>query len=86
MPSGLFNISSTINITGSNYTVEGNGFSTQLCWWGEKNASMLAVTSPQNLRVEFLRLTAQDNTVAAITETSTTASSDRLRWDSHRRV
>ncbi len=86
IPTGLFNIAATINIAGGNYTVEGNGFSTQLCWWGKKNAAMLAVTSPQNLRVEFLRLTAQDNTVAAISETSTGAQLRRLRWDSYRRV
>jgi hypothetical protein len=71
VPTGMYNLSTTIAISGSNYTVEGNGFNTMLCWFGAKHGTMLAVDSPQNIRVQFLRLAAQDDTIDEIKETST---------------
>jgi hypothetical protein len=71
IPTGIYNVSSTIAISGSNYTLEGNGFNTMLCWWGARGGTMLAVDSPQNIRVQFLRLAAQDDTIDEIKETST---------------
>ena len=70
IPTGIYNLSTTIKMTGSNYTVEGDGFNTMICWWGPKNGTMFAVDSPQNLRLQFLRLAAIDNTINEIKETA----------------
>jgi hypothetical protein len=72
IPTGIYNLSTTIKMTGSNYTVEGNGFNTMICWWGPKNGAMFAVDSPQNLRLQFLRLATIDSLSEVVRETSKT--------------
>ena len=73
IPTDIYNISATITMSGSNYTVEGNGISSQLCWWGADNSTMISITSPTNLSVQKLKLTGTDGTIAGITATSATA-------------
>jgi hypothetical protein len=49
-PSGQYKISSTINITGAEYSIEGTGYQTQF-WPGESVSLMFSVQSPRNVRI-----------------------------------
>jgi hypothetical protein len=71
IPTGLYKVASTLNLSGSNYTVEGNGSSSQLCWIGPDKGTMMLVSNPQNLTVKLLRLSALNESVTGLKEVST---------------
>jgi len=75
IPNGIYKITSTLTAGGSNYTIQGSGIYSELCWYGASGGTMLAITSPTNLEVQQIRFAQQDGTVAGIVETSTGASS-----------
>jgi hypothetical protein len=84
IPTGIYNVSTTVNCTGSNYTIEGDGYSSELCWWGADNSTILSVTSPK-ISVLKMRLATLDNTIAGVTATSTTTAAmtfDDLTYNS----
>lgn len=51
IPRGIYKISSTLNITGSNYTVSGCGYRTEIRWYGGTTGTMISVVDPQQVRV-----------------------------------
>ncbi len=65
IPGGFYKISSTLTATDGNYTIQGAGFITQLCWYGGSGGTMMTVTSPQNITVERLQLAALNNILGA---------------------
>ena len=75
IPTGIFNISSAINCTGSNYVIEGNGISSELCWFGADNSSIFSINSPK-ITVQNLRLAVLDATIAGLTATSSSTAND----------
>ena len=77
MPTGYYLIGSTLNVTGGNYTIQGAGYWTQLCWTGADGGAVFSVNTPANVRLEqFMTkipfITAPQS--AGITETATGAS------------
>jgi hypothetical protein len=88
IPGGLYRVNSTLNLTGGNYILEGEGTTTLLLWYGADNSTMMSVTTPQNIVVRGFRivaLNATPSTFTALTETSTGASSamyDGINCDS----
>jgi len=75
LPSGGYKISSTLALTGSNYSLQGAGVQTQLLWYGATNGTLISVSTPQNLAVKQMNLKVQNTATTAINETSTGASS-----------
>jgi hypothetical protein len=55
IPAGNFNMSS-VNITGGNYVIEGDGFNSSLYWNGQGSAAMMAVSNPQNITIRNINL------------------------------
>ena len=76
-----YSISSTLNVSGGNYTIEGSGYGSSLAWLGSVTATtpIFTVTSPQNIEIEQLLVNiAQSAGISSqpcISETSTGASS-----------
>jgi hypothetical protein len=68
IPTGLYKISKTLNVTGSNYSIQGDGYSTELCWFGPDKGTMMLVSNPQNLSVQLLRFASLNDTVAGLKE------------------
>jgi len=75
LPSGGYKISSTLALTGSNYSLQGSGVQTQLLWYGATNGTLISVSTPQNLAVKQMNLKVQNTATTTISETSTRASS-----------
>lgn len=75
LPSGGYKISSTLALTGSNYSVQGSGVRTQVLWYGPANGSLITVADPQNLALRQMDLKIQNTATAVITQTGTGASS-----------
>jgi hypothetical protein len=74
IPSGMYQLLSTLNVSGSNYSIEGEGNSTELCWIGAESGTMMSITTPKKMSIELLRFAVQDATITGIQETSTGAS------------
>jgi len=74
IPTGIYKISSTLTAGGSNYTIQGSGIYSELCWYGASGSTMLAITTPTNLEVQQLRFAEQYGGTAGIVETSAGAS------------
>jgi hypothetical protein len=75
IPSGNFNISS-INITGGNYIIEGDGTNSSLFWNSQGSAAMMVVSNPQNITIRNINLVLPYNSSeTSVKETASGASS-----------
>ena len=54
LPTGVYVVTKTLQVTGANYTLGGTGFRTSLLWKGEADGTMMAVTDPQRVTLENL--------------------------------
>jgi hypothetical protein len=71
IPCGIYKIGATLNVTNGNYSLQGEGIMTQLCWTGAKDSSIIAVTDPQKMVIKKLRLSIPGGqNVSAIRETA----------------
>jgi hypothetical protein len=61
IPGGLYRINSTLSVAGGNYTIEGEGTITQLCYCGGSNGTAMTVTTPQNITLRFFAISALEN-------------------------
>ena len=61
VPDGLYKISSALSMTGSNYTLQGEGGRSQVCWYAGSNGTMLNVATPQNLSVQNIHFSCLSN-------------------------
>ncbi len=52
IPVGYYQIGATLNVTGGNYTIQGAGYWTQLCWTGADGGAVFSVNTPVNVRLE----------------------------------
>lgn len=55
-PTGQYRISSTINVTGSNFVIAGDGYHTEFRWTGSSNGTVFQIIDPQDVRMEYLSL------------------------------
>jgi len=57
IPVGTYDTNATLNVTGSNYTIEGSGFESILAWSGTTptTAPMIQVSTPQSITLEQFR-------------------------------
>ncbi len=56
LPSGVYVVRKTLNITGGNYTVGGSGFRSGLLWKGGEGGTIISVHDPQNLVLENMAI------------------------------
>jgi hypothetical protein len=75
IPDGIYQIGSTLNVSGSNYTIQGEGLTSELCWIGASGGTIMSVTTPKKISVQLMDLCGLDATITGINETSTGASS-----------
>lgn len=71
LPSGRYRISSTLDVTGSDYYIGGTGWLSMLEWVGDPNGVMMTVRNPQNLVLEHFSLNSQYATVTRLRQTGT---------------
>jgi hypothetical protein len=84
IPNGIYKMTSTVNVSGGNYSIQGAGFSTELCWFGPENGTMFSVSTPHHLSLQLMRIAGQDGTLAGIKETSSGPSDivyDEINFD-----
>lgn len=79
-PEGMYNVSSTLPITGGNYTVEGCGYATAIQWIGASNGVVFSVQDPQGLALKEMAVAAPPGT-ACIRQTSAGAASARMTYE-----
>lgn len=60
LPTGRYVITSTLRIAGSNFSVGGSGWCTQLIWKGPEGGVMIEVGDPQRVTLEDLMIGAHD--------------------------
>lgn len=60
LPAGIYRITKTLLITGSNYFVGGSGLRTGLLWKGAPGGTLLAVRAPQNVILEHISVGSGD--------------------------
>ncbi|MHC4400967.1 MAG: glycosyl hydrolase family 28-related protein [Planctomycetota bacterium] len=56
LPSGVYNVSETLKITGSEYFVGGSGFLTKLYWRGSEGGTILEVHEPDNVTLQHIAI------------------------------
>jgi hypothetical protein len=61
LPYGTYKISSTLTVTGADYTVGSTGCGSKLNWQGPQNAVMMAVRNPHGVTIEHLELNGPDS-------------------------
>lgn len=70
IPTGVYIVSRTIPVTGSDYTIGGSGYASIINWKGDSNGVVFAVRDPQNVTLEQLKIIAAEDTVARVQQTS----------------
>ena len=70
IPTGIYNVSRTIPVTGSDYTIGGSGYASIINWKGDSNGVVFAVRDPQDVTLEQLKINAADDSVARVQQTS----------------
>jgi hypothetical protein len=84
IPTGIYKMVSTVNLSGSNYSLQGAGFSTELCWFGPANGTVFSISKPHNMSVQLMRIAVQDVATIGIKEISTGPSDivyDEIHYD-----
>lgn len=56
IPYGRYKITSTLDVTGSNYTIQGSGMRSKLQWFGAYGSVIMNVVSPQNIQLQQFNL------------------------------
>lgn len=54
IPTGIYKITSALNVTGSDYIVGGSGYNARLFWAGAAGGTIISITDPKNLTLESL--------------------------------
>ena len=56
LPIGHYVVKKPLKVTGSDYTVSGDGFATALMWQGEKGLHLIDVIAPQDVTLQCLSI------------------------------
>ena len=79
-PGGMYNVSRTLLLTGSNYTVEGSGNQSTIRWSGNPGGVIFSVQDPQGLALKDLNINAPVGT-ASVQQTSTESVPSRMTYE-----
>jgi len=74
LPPGVYLVSATLTLSGSNYTFGGAGWGTVVQWVGTGAGPVVAVHDPNNVTMENMRIASPD-AVCAVQQTSTNVAS-----------
>jgi hypothetical protein len=61
IPAGKYHLTSTLNASGSNYTLSGAGIFSQIQWWSTGNNTQLAISNPKKVKVKNLQFAVLNN-------------------------
>ncbi len=61
IPIGLYKISSTLSVTGKNFTIQGDGERSQVCWYGPSTNTMMTIATPTKVVVDFVHFSCLSN-------------------------
>ncbi len=81
LPIGTYKISSTLDVEGNNYTIEGGGYWAHLCWDGADNDNVFEVDNPGNITLKDFIIKTTDTTNGTNTLTVTADSPGKLNLD-----
>ncbi len=70
LPNGVYCISYTLIVEGSNYTIGSTGFNSHLRWTGGNDGIMLTVKDPRDVTIEHLSLYQAPTSVTQVRQTS----------------
>ncbi len=79
-PEGMYNVSGTLPITGSNYTVEGCGYATAIQWVGAARDAVFSVQDPQGVALKEMVIVAPPS-MACIRQVNAGAASARMTYE-----
>jgi len=79
-PEGMYRVSSTLPISGGNYTVEGAGCQSMVRWVGNPGGVVFSVMDPQGIALKNLLINAPATT-ACIQQTSTGTAPSRMTYE-----
>jgi hypothetical protein len=57
-PNGLYRLANTVNCTGGNYSIEGEGYHSEVWWAAGSGGTMFTVSNPQNIAFRNIHLAA----------------------------
>jgi hypothetical protein len=80
LPRGRYRVSSTINISGSDYYVGGSGFESGLTWTGPAGSTMVIIDDPQNVTLQHISVNG-GNTGIDIQQISSSGGSSFMRYE-----
>jgi autotransporter-associated beta strand protein len=55
-PNGQYKVGGTLNVSGSNYVISGNGYYSEWKWTGATQGVVVSVVDPRDIRIEYLSL------------------------------
>jgi hypothetical protein len=61
VPNGLYKISSTLSVTGKNFSIQGDGERTQVCWYAPSNGTMMTIATPSKVNVQYIHFSCLSN-------------------------
>ena len=61
IPGGKYHLTSTLTANGSNFTISGAGFASQIQWWSGSNGTQLSMNNPKKVTVKNIQLAVLDN-------------------------
>ncbi|MHB8901432.1 MAG: glycosyl hydrolase family 28-related protein, partial [Thermoguttaceae bacterium] len=85
LPSGVYNVTETLKITGSDYLVGGSGFLTKLYWRGSERGTIVEVHEPDRITLQYISIGNHDvgpmNNAIDVLQTGSAAPS-RMTYES----
>ena len=75
-PRGAYKISSTLNVSGGNYSLQGAGYFSQIEWWAAGNNTMFTVANPSKFSMQKLQISCLNNVPAGPNYVSTLPTCD----------
>ena len=80
-PAGRYNVSSTLPVTGSDYTIEGSGYVSILQWSGLPGGTVFSVQDPQNVGLKQIQFDVPADVLCVQQTTSGTTARSQMTYE-----
>jgi len=80
-PAGRYKVSSTLPVTGSDYTIEGSGYVSILQWAGPRGGTVFSVQDPQNMGIKQLQFDVPTDVLCIQQTTSGTTAPSQMTYE-----
>ncbi|MDD5200231.1 MAG: glycosyl hydrolase family 28-related protein [Terrimicrobiaceae bacterium] len=81
IPAGYYKIGASLNVSGGNYTIQGCGFYSQLCWTGADGGALMSVDTPNNVKLSSFVVKVANTTPSAVGIKETAGGPGKLTVD-----